>query len=131
MEREQVVINLSADEALVLSDWLERVQMTDLSHLIDDPAVWAPLHRIAGSLDTTLSAIFAPATPSTSPQRVNASPPTPHRSRLMNGDPATDLPKLAAPARRALASAGYGSLAQIAQATEDEIAVLHGMGPTR
>ena len=47
----------------------------------------------------------------------------------MSSDPATDLPKLAAPARRALASAGYSSLTQLAHATEDEIAALHGMGP--
>lgn len=60
MEVEKYVIQLSADEALVLSDWLERVQMTDLSHLVDDPAVWAPLRRIAGTLDKALPAIFAP-----------------------------------------------------------------------
>ena len=47
----------------------------------------------------------------------------------MSTDPATPLPKLAAPAQRALASAGYSSLTQLAQATEDEIAALHGIGP--
>lgn len=41
----------------------------------------------------------------------------------------TDLPKLAAPARRALASAGYGTLEQLAQAQEKDVAALHGMGP--
>lgn len=60
MEKNEFVIKLSADEALVLSDWLQRVQMTDLSRIIDDPAVWGPLHRIAGTLDKTLPWIFAP-----------------------------------------------------------------------
>jgi hypothetical protein len=41
----------------------------------------------------------------------------------------TDLPKLAAPARRALASAGYTDLEQLATAREKDIAALHGMGP--
>ncbi|MFJ9560206.1 hypothetical protein ACIRQQ_09215 [Streptomyces fuscichromogenes] len=59
MENPEVVIRLSPDEALVLSDWLERVQMTDLSRLVDDTAVWAPLHRIAGTLDKSLPGIFA------------------------------------------------------------------------
>jgi predicted flap endonuclease-1-like 5' DNA nuclease len=36
---------------------------------------------------------------------------------------------LSAPARRALAAAGYTSLAQLAQLRETEIAALHGMGP--
>lgn len=42
----------------------------------------------------------------------------------------TELPKLAAPARRALAGAGYESLEQLAQATESQVMDLHGMGPT-
>jgi hypothetical protein len=41
----------------------------------------------------------------------------------------TDLPKLSAPARRALAGAGYTNLAQLSQATEAEVLALHGMGP--
>ncbi|WUH97697.1 hypothetical protein OHR68_29830 [Spirillospora sp. NBC_00431] len=60
MERAEFVIRLSADEALGLSDWLDRVQMTDLSRIVDDPAVWEPLHRIAGTLDKKLPWIFAP-----------------------------------------------------------------------
>ncbi len=36
---------------------------------------------------------------------------------------------LAAPARRALAAAGYTSLAQLAQVREAELRRLHGMGP--
>ena len=43
--------------------------------------------------------------------------------------PVTDLPKLAAPARRALASAGYADLEQLAAAREKDVAALHGMGP--
>jgi hypothetical protein len=41
----------------------------------------------------------------------------------------SDLPKLSAPARRALAGAGYHRLAQLSEVREDEIARLHGMGP--
>jgi DNA-directed RNA polymerase alpha subunit len=40
----------------------------------------------------------------------------------------TELPKLAAPARRALAAAGYERLEDLTQATESEIMRLHGMG---
>ena len=46
--------------ALVLSGWLHRVRMTNLSRLVDDPAVWSPLHTIAGTLDKTLPWRFAP-----------------------------------------------------------------------
>ena len=40
-----------------------------------------------------------------------------------------DLPKLSAPAHRALAGAGLTSLGKISQASEAEIAKLHGVGP--
>ena len=40
-----------------------------------------------------------------------------------------DFPKLSAPARRALAGAGYLRLEQLADATESEVKNLHGMGP--
>ena len=43
---------------------------------------------------------------------------------------ATDLPKLGAPAQRALASIRVTTLAQLARRTEREIADLHGMGPS-
>ncbi|MBK3580985.1 hypothetical protein JHN63_45895 [Streptomyces sp. MBT65] len=59
MDNTEITIKLTSDEALVLSDWLERVQMTDLSRLVDDPAAWAPIHKIAGTLDKALSGIFA------------------------------------------------------------------------
>ena len=38
------------------------------------------------------------------------------------------LDRLAAPARRALASAGYTTLEQLAEVRERDIASLHGMG---
>ena len=45
------------------------------------------------------------------------------------GNEATDLPKLAAPARRALIGAGYTRLEDLTKAKESEILRLHGMGP--
>jgi hypothetical protein len=42
---------------------------------------------------------------------------------------ATDLPKLPAPARRALLDAGYTRLAQLTEVSESEVTRLHGMGP--
>jgi hypothetical protein len=41
----------------------------------------------------------------------------------------SDLPKLAAPAQRALAGAGYTRLEQLTRLSEDEIKKLHGIGP--
>jgi ERCC4-type nuclease len=46
----------------------------------------------------------------------------------MGTDP-TDLPKLAAPARRALLAAGYTSLEDLTEVREAEVMKLHGMGP--
>jgi DNA-directed RNA polymerase alpha subunit len=40
------------------------------------------------------------------------------------------FPKLSAPARRALARAGYTCLEQLAQISESDLKKLHGMGPT-
>ncbi|MEU7124413.1 hypothetical protein AB0A78_39025 [Streptomyces zaomyceticus] len=34
--------------------------MTDLSRVVDDLAVWTPIHRIAGTLDKPLPELFAP-----------------------------------------------------------------------
>jgi hypothetical protein len=45
------------------------------------------------------------------------------------GSEASDLPKLATPARRALAGAGYIRLEDLTKATESEVMQLHGMGP--
>jgi DNA repair protein RadC len=41
----------------------------------------------------------------------------------------TDLPKLAAPAQRALANAGIQNLKQLSKFSEAEIKRLHGIGP--
>ena len=41
----------------------------------------------------------------------------------------SDLSKLAAPARRALAGANIASLAALSRRTEAEVTALHGMGP--
>lgn len=47
-----------------------------------------------------------------------------------DGQQADDLPgTLAAPARRALAAAGYTCLAQLTSVSEAELLRLHGMGP--
>lgn len=46
----------------------------------------------------------------------------------MKQDAANDLPKLAAPAARALHSAGITSLKQLAAVSEEELMQLHGMG---
>ncbi|MFC3832135.1 MULTISPECIES: DUF1801 domain-containing protein [Deinococcus] len=43
--------------------------------------------------------------------------------------PTDDLPRMAAPARRALATAGITTLADLTRCTEQEVAGLHGMGP--
>ncbi|MFF8632241.1 hypothetical protein [Streptomyces werraensis] len=44
----------------MLSHWLEKLQMADLSRVVDDPAVWASIHRIAETLDKALPELFAP-----------------------------------------------------------------------
>ena len=41
-----------------------------------------------------------------------------------------DLPKLSAPAQRALASVNVATLQDLSQHSEGEIAKLHGMGPS-
>ena len=41
----------------------------------------------------------------------------------------SDLPKLAAPAMRALNGAGLTSLDKLGRAKEADVAALHGMGP--
>jgi len=40
-----------------------------------------------------------------------------------------DLPRLAAPAQRALASAGVTDLSKLSHMTEADVMALHGMGP--
>lgn len=41
----------------------------------------------------------------------------------------SDFPKLAAPAQRALAQAGYSRLEQLSKVSEANIKKLHGIGP--
>jgi uncharacterized protein YdhG (YjbR/CyaY superfamily) len=48
----------------------------------------------------------------------------------VHNDDDAGFPKLAAPARRALAAAGYTRLEQLAQVSESDLKKLHGMGPT-
>jgi hypothetical protein len=57
-----VTIRLTPDEALVLSDWLDRVIGTpEFDGVVSrDLAVWSPLHRIAGVLETSLAEVFLP-----------------------------------------------------------------------
>jgi hypothetical protein len=56
-----LVIRLEHDQALVLSDWLDRVLNTErFEALVDeDPAVWLPLRQVSGALETTLPEVFA------------------------------------------------------------------------
>lgn len=51
------------------------------------------------------------------------------KNQKVGNDLESDLPKLAAPARRALAGAGFVRLEQLTEATEAQILELHGMGP--
>ena len=44
--------------------------------------------------------------------------------------PASDLPKIGAPATRALAAVGCFKLKQVSKHTEAELKKLHGVGPT-
>lgn len=55
-------IALTDDQALVLSDWLERVMhRPDFVAVVDDRAAWSPLLAISRSLDKQLTTIFDPA----------------------------------------------------------------------
>ncbi|MFI7060643.1 hypothetical protein ACIBL3_06650 [Kribbella sp. NPDC050124] len=62
MYDQPVTIQLTHDQALVLSDWLYEVTMESdqLSAIVTDRAVWSPLHTISGTLDKTLAEIFMP-----------------------------------------------------------------------
>lgn len=60
-KRELVQVSLTHDQALVLSDGLDRVMHQKVfTQFVDDRAVWSPLLRISGSLDTSLPEIFDP-----------------------------------------------------------------------
>lgn len=56
-----VKIQLSRDQALVLSDWISRrMHEKEFAAVVDDRAVWSALFRIAGALDAELWEIFSP-----------------------------------------------------------------------
>ncbi|MGW4499151.1 hypothetical protein ACWENR_11115 [Micromonospora sp. NPDC004336] len=59
---EDFTIRLTHDQALVLSDWLDKVIGTERFDVIvdEDIAVWSALHRIGGTLDKSLVEIFMP-----------------------------------------------------------------------
>lgn len=94
----------------MLSDWLEFVQMTDLSRIVDDPAVWSPLHRIAGTLHRALPWIFTPDYAERLAAARAPSLPTTRRSRPTGSEHETDLPKLAVAASQAPTGAGSSVL---------------------
>ena len=58
---EKVTVTFSREQALVLSDWLDRMLGTQRFDALvdDDPAVWSPVYKLAGTLETTLPEIFA------------------------------------------------------------------------
>ncbi|WP_328845306.1 hypothetical protein [Streptomyces sp. NBC_00258] len=61
MDEEPVIIELTHDQAFVLSDWLYRVEESDeLSAMVADRAVWSALYKISGTLDKTLVELFMP-----------------------------------------------------------------------
>ena len=82
---EEFTINLSHDQALVLSHWLDEVMGTrEFDTIVNrDRAVWSPLHHIAGTLETTIPEIFAPDYT----RRLEAAR---ERLRATLGDPAAD-----------------------------------------
>jgi hypothetical protein len=53
-------IKLTRDQALVLSDWLDRMMGTPMfdNFVNEERAAWSPLYTIAGTLDTSLVEIF-------------------------------------------------------------------------
>jgi hypothetical protein len=59
--RSEILVNieLTADQALVLSDWMNGVMhREDFSVFVDDRAAWSALFRISGVLQTQLASIF-------------------------------------------------------------------------
>lgn len=54
----RVEIRLTADEALVLSQWIYQLEEANVP--LGDQAVWLALYRIGGVLETTLVEIFSP-----------------------------------------------------------------------
>ncbi|MDI6105915.1 hypothetical protein QLQ12_45830 [Actinoplanes sp. NEAU-A12] len=62
MPDDELAIKLTRDQALVLSDWLDRMMGTAaFDNLVNEErAVWSPLYSIAGTLDKSLVEIFMP-----------------------------------------------------------------------
>ncbi|PRX97730.1 hypothetical protein [Allonocardiopsis opalescens] len=59
---DDVTLSLTADQALVLSDWLDRAMHTAaFEAAVDDRAVWSPLLSISAALDKRLVMVFDPA----------------------------------------------------------------------
>ncbi|MFF6955746.1 hypothetical protein [Streptomyces sp. NPDC008317] len=58
---EEVTIKLSRDQAFVLSHWLYEVESSGaLDTIVNDRAVWSPLHAISGTLEKALVELFMP-----------------------------------------------------------------------
>jgi hypothetical protein len=56
---DDIAIHLSRDQAIVLSDWLDRqMKKSSFASVVDDRAVWSSLLRISGSLEQKLPEIF-------------------------------------------------------------------------
>jgi len=55
-------IKLTRDQALVLSDWLDRMIGTaEFDGLVaQDRAVWSPIYKVSGTLETSLAEVFMP-----------------------------------------------------------------------
>ncbi|MER7768704.1 hypothetical protein [Kitasatospora sp. NPDC096140] len=54
-------VSPTLDQAIVVSDWLDRMMHQNaFAQVVDDRAVWSPLLRISGSLETNLSEVFDP-----------------------------------------------------------------------
>ncbi|MCX4553031.1 hypothetical protein [Streptomyces sp. NBC_01500] len=62
MAEDPVSIQLTHDQALVLSNWLYQAmhESNALDELLTDRAVWSAIYAISGTLDTTLTEIFMP-----------------------------------------------------------------------
>ncbi|MFC7975173.1 hypothetical protein ACFUT3_08030 [Streptomyces cinereoruber] len=62
MDEEPVRIELTPDQAFVLSDWLYEVMMESdkLDAIVPDRAVWSGIYAISGTLEKELAGIFAP-----------------------------------------------------------------------
>ncbi|MES9603218.1 hypothetical protein [Actinomadura sp. NPDC000929] len=62
MSEDGFTIRLTSDQALVLSDWLDRMETNDEFDALvnEDRAVWSPILTISGTLATSLGEIFLP-----------------------------------------------------------------------